>query len=314
MPEANVVMMAYREFDSNGARLLCKILLLNEGNEVWQDAQMIRSAVGGECKSYLAPALVAVGKTFYCAYTDNETKKLLCVSADASNAIHTGLWSGLVWSEPEEITPTRPGTARPPEIGSWRLGPSLAAFAGGLYCLYVDNYGELRCAARLRPYPLEENHSGIWIPIDLDQRRFSDSTPALVVFNGQLKCAYRDGNYGLQLMLAYTLDPEPERGPRTGTWRAEGTVDIQADAMALAQWETSVGPRLVALGRGPGQDWNLRYAVSTDNTRRVQWGPEVRTTALASSEGPALVTSGGGTVLHGFYTRETGSIDWITAR
>ncbi len=112
------------------------------------------------------------------------------------------------------------------------------------------------------------------------------------------------------------MNPTPPPGPG-GKWRRDPKFNpnIATDTIALAEWDTVRGKRLVAIGKGKEHDWKLRYAVSRGKLGGEElnaWGEDVELTDLESKFGPALVACA--TELHSFYKNpEDGSIKWITA-
>ncbi len=192
-PSEQVVMMAYRDptvvYGVHG-QLYYKILV---GARIWHEAAAIKS--GGQIRhSLLAPALAVHEYVFYCVYVD-PSKRLICLFVDARPALNGQIhWEDLVW--------TVQGMIDNPV--SDKYGPALATFGAAIYCVYVDASGALKCAGNLAGHLLV-----VTIPINLDYVPKPGSTPALVVFGGELKCAYYDRQTQKIEMLAFEPDPPP---------------------------------------------------------------------------------------------------------
>lgn len=303
-----------------GGLLYYKILDLHDGKETWSDATLMKGS--REIRSGTAPALAVVDHKVYCAYIDPYFSRLMFVSAGTSRTSSEGSglsryfptgWSELQWSAPLEIV----GNVNE------KFGPALAAFSGGqssgLYSVYVEKRtGLLKCAVLFWGegfFKLTKLPSG-FTPVDFDRPRKSSSAPALVVFNGQLKCVYLDEKLGYVTLNYQAATGRPGvKDVKPGTWHEELDSDLrlETETIALAQWNISSGPALVALGRGKGDDRTLHYACAppTGQPNEVQWQAPVQTRACRTSFASALLSYG--PVLHSFHQHDDGWIDWLTA-
>jgi hypothetical protein len=249
-----------------------------------------------------APAVAASGTTLHWAYIDKPGADLLYVEGDASGAYPAQgrfdvRWGGSI-GKPMKLA-SCPWGASPgpsPALACLTSGPN-----AGVFCVYGDENGKLKCKARMEA-------NGIWLPVPLDKDRSTDATPALAVFNGEIRCAYLDKDtYGL-VMLAYKAAGNAQVRGHAGTWHEVTAPPIQTDTIALSQWDTSVGPRLVAFGKGKGGNTNFRYSVADKN---LTWSPEARLATFSSPTGAALAACG--SALYAFYRRADNAIEALVA-
>lgn len=319
----NLVMVGYREPEAHGGRLRYRILQLKDGRENWFDPMLLKisgeDGAARDCKSLTPPALAAHGQEFYCAYIDHETKYLLFARADTAGAMNTGNWSDLRWGGslvvPEEIDRypmSNPGPVNGPSpaLAAYRpdLGVNVLNQSAGLYCVYVSGTNDLKCAARL------DGGRGRWIQVPFDRRRTTAVTPALVMFNRQLRCAYVDGATGQLVMLTYrpvTSHPSM-RDAKAGTWHEEShsIMPLETEAIALGQWNTPRGEMLVAVGnKAQEKDGSLRFSLFSES---AGWAKEKRLATLTSPNCFALAGCGGSLYL--FYRSVDGAIQSRVAR
>jgi hypothetical protein len=308
-----VVMLAYRAPDSQGAVLRFR-MMYTSGQEAWIGpyrflakrgdlASSYHAAVG--LRSLTAPA-IAAGLTgpdapeCFCVYVDADTKKLMCVRADAAGAGRERSWEYLVWGDDVVLSdgPLLEGKATSAAVAMYRPladGSSHVNLSTGLYCVFARNINELDCMARLDvPSPGRPQ----WVRVPFDTVRKTNAAPALAMFNGQLKCAYVDFKsstdpFGRLVMLTYhpAETDGSSRTPRVGTW----TEDESAPAMpgvstiALQQWISPFGPKLVALaGRIDGES----VVQCSIYTAAIGWSVPVPLPTVTSVDAPALLEVG----------------------
>ena len=127
-----------------------------------------------------------------------------------------------------------------------RLGPALAGYtrrkSAGLYCAYVDSDGGLKCEVKFDGQSISGRGLGRWTPVNFDKPRKSTSAPALAVFEGQLKCAYRDADKSRYVILTYNRRRALSgiAIPRPGTWIEDNSFpDLETSTIALAGWRPS---------------------------------------------------------------------------
>jgi Lysine-specific metallo-endopeptidase len=330
----NAVMVAYREPEPPkrgstpdvGGQLCYKMLHLSEGRHDWKNATPFRPAFeigrARELRSLVTPALARWDGDTYCAYIDVELG-LLSLRARDPGVNATPDWQQLYWVGTWSETAVEPIHSHGDR--KMRLGPALAGYTGGksagLYCAYVDSDGGFRCAAKFDGQSISGRGLGRWTPVNFDKPRKSTSAPALAVFEGQLKCAYRDADKSRYVILTYqpAQGPQWDRDTKPGTWVEDNLFpDLETSAIALAALETAAGPRLVAVGSvipitGQTSDNHLRYSVLGSDGK---WSKGVATDEYTSNGVPALVSvnATGGRSLYAFLIGRDGNIESVKAR
>jgi hypothetical protein len=323
----NELMVAYREPEAQGARLMVRVLKIIDKKEVWLDPmpfQFLRTdGHKQEGGSVVAPALAAWGPEAYCVFIDKESKNLVFVAGKFSGYMQSSDYATLYWggasAVPDLIAADpllREGNAPSPSaaIAVYRPGtaPNGAVNqSAGLYCVYVDKQHKLRCAVRLDGMAF----GGGWKPLLFDQPRGTDMTPTLVVHNGQLKCIYRSSSEAKFVVLAYEpVMKRPQFGdPQVGVWKEDSSIaapTLDAETLAVGSWNTANGAVLVAVGnKAEIRDGSLRYALCAE-TRT--WSKDIRLGTVVSPNRPALVEYGSSMYL--FYRSADGSIHSRAAR
>lgn len=326
----NVVMVAYHEPEPAGpqpdaihmgGQLCYKVVELFDNGYGWKNAIPFRPAFeirkARELKSLVTPALARWNDETYCVYVDVELGLVTLKARNPGGVGGPPSWQELNWvgtwseAEPELISHHRDSTKR------IKLSPALAAYAGGggkgmgLYCAYVDSDGILMCVAK---FGSSGGGLGRWTLVNFDKPRKSTSSPALAVFQNQLKCAYRDADKSRYVILTYQA-----AGPdQPGTWVEDNSFpDLETSTIALGEWETAEGPRLLAVGsvipvKGT-IDKHLRYAVLSSDCK---WSNTNATEEYTSYGVPALVSwkSARGRLLYAFLTGRDRNIESIKAR
>lgn len=323
--ESNVVMVAFRgprpsrvspEAPDEGGPLFYKIVKMTDGGSDWKDATPFRPAFpighAPELMSLVTPALARWGNETYCAYIDFNLGLLSLKALSPKTPNGPASWQDLKWTgsytetEAERISDHGRGRAK------MRLSPALAEYAGeggksrGLYCAYVNSDGMLCCSAKLGA---QQGGLGRWSPVKFDKSRRSTSGPALAVLYGQLKCAYLDADQSRYVVLTFHADSDSGQG----SWVEDKSFpDLMTNTIALAEWESAQGPRILAVGSVlPIGDRFLRYSVLGADSK---WSEPIVTEYLSKGV-PALVKmSLGPTAMVAFITSQEGNIQSIRAR
>jgi Lysine-specific metallo-endopeptidase len=335
----NVVMVAYREPEPPkltpeahdvGGQLCYKMLHLSDGRSDWKNATPFRPAfaISGarELRSLVTPALARWNGDTYCAYID-VSLGLVSLRARDPGVNSSPDWQQLNWVGTRSETVEEP--IESPGSHNMHFGPALAEYTGGksagLYCAYVDPDDGLKCKAKFDGQSISGRGLGDWTEVKFDRPRKSDSAPALAVFQGQLKCAYRDKVTAPEKSRYVILTYQPAQGPqwdrntKPGIWVEERSFpDLETSTIALATLETAAGPRLVAVGSvipitGQASDTHLRYSVLGSDGK---WSKGAIAEEYGSNGVTALVpvNTTGGRLLYAFVTGRDGNIELVTAR
>jgi hypothetical protein len=319
LPDAGVVMIAFRDWavETKG-RLWFKVLLTasrENPKDDWREEVLFQTKdTKLECRSPLQPALVGfrlkdpakdsgpngtlIGKPNYhfaCVYVDDDTGRLAMVLARSqrnrfgilADNISARQFSDVVW---EKFMYDMSGLQAP----STALGPSLAMLNEEFFCVYVTSNQYLKC------FRAAYNGAGGWREVRFDKPYIAISAPSVVAFNGGLRCIFRD-NSGPHKILDY----------QGGAWREVAELPVKdedSNSLAMAEWNTSRGPRLVVMGKGPED--NLRYAISADRGK-PNFTPALRLMTISSPNGAAMIACG--STLHAFYRIQNGMLNWMVA-